>query len=197
MSTTGNHPLVILGLDSKHRPHAAKFEAGQEEPLIKAAVLMGFRVGRADTDKALSVVADLPDGKFFESGKVLAPLVSDRKLDDLTENLSFIPLPSPAGVASSLSTSSDPSADAWDNIKVGDVVLLGCGDGQTEGFWDAVVIRASKKTLECVWRLAQHEAPITVQRRYVALLSMEGLKQLKPIRKAARALKPFARRSRK
>src|SRR5437763_13002282 len=36
------------------------------------------------------------------------------------------------------------SSDLWDRIKVGDVVLFGCGPGQTEGYWDSVVTGISK-----------------------------------------------------
>jgi hypothetical protein len=73
-----NGTLVLLGLSSDGKPHAARFNGTDAIALVKAAQSMGLKIGRPDTSEAMTLVRGLPEGKIFASGKALVPLVKGR-----------------------------------------------------------------------------------------------------------------------
>ena len=65
--------LVVLGLDSEKKPHAARFSFVDEKAVNKAAGTKGFKIGIAKTKEAAAIVAKLIEGKIFDSGRGLVP----------------------------------------------------------------------------------------------------------------------------
>src|SRR6185437_7774676 len=87
--SNGNKVLVILNVDDARKAHAARFNAGDEGAVRKAAGLMGMRLGVAKSDKALELARKLPEGKLFDSGKGLVPLVDQDLYYALCGSLTF------------------------------------------------------------------------------------------------------------
>jgi hypothetical protein len=155
--------LVILGVGSDLKAHAARFNEADETVASKAAELMWLRLGRAKGDTALKLARKLPQGRIFASGKALVPLVKTEIYDELLKVLSFdaseperkeatqVPA-NDVGDAQPLGTV--PQADLWTALGIGSVVLAFEEDKDGSGWWEAVVIAVSKDggTLSLRWR---------------------------------------------
>lgn len=165
--------LVVLGLDSEKKPHAAKFSAAEETAVRKAAGVKGFRIGQAKTKEAAEAAQKLIEGRIFDSGKGLVPFCSQETYDKLLKLLEVEDKPAnPVAIPDKASPSS-PSADPWAAIKVGNVVL--CKDdekGADQSWWPCSVIAVSKdtKVLTVKWTGAPTLKPFPVKRNAVAIL---------------------------
>lgn len=103
--------IVVFGLDQRNRPHASRFEPGEAELAIKAANLMGMQVFRPATDEQRALVAKLPKGRIFASGKAFTPFVHEGVYGALS---AFAGLPArvPATEPKSCRTGSPGAPDA-------------------------------------------------------------------------------------
>jgi hypothetical protein len=172
--------LVILGVGSDDKPHAARFKWADETVVAKAAELMWFRVGRARDETALKLVRRLPAGRIFGSGKALVPLVKTDLYDELVKVLTF-DLPGPERTEPAEPPASDspapeqtaPHSDPWSAIGIGSVVLAYEDDKASTGWWEAVVVAVSKdgNTLSLRWRDWPQARKVSRARRKVGILA--------------------------
>jgi len=169
-----NTLYVVLGMASDGKPHASKFSEAEAGPATKAASLMGYRIGKAESEKARAAAGGLPVGKIFETGRGLVPLVKADLYDQLNASLSFEPAsklmannPAQAGKA----VGDTAPADPWAAIKVGGLVLA-FDKTNNEGWWEAVVLAVSKDggTLTLRWRDWPSLKKFTVARRAVSIV---------------------------
>lgn len=193
---TNNKFLVVLGLDSEKKPHAAKFDLVDEAAVRKAAAVKGFKIGKAKTKEAQAAAEKLIDGKIFDSGKGLVPFVRGDIYDRLLKLLEIedaAPAPSaPAATASAPSpqtaakqSSTVPAtakasppvptkpADPWAAITVGSVILVHDTEkGADRSWWECVVTGISKdgKILTARWQNYPTLKPFSVRRNAIGLL---------------------------
>lgn len=164
---------VVLGLDKEQKSRAALIHPNDLEAATKAAVSMGFKIGRADSPQALQMAKQLPDAKVFVSGKGLVPLVRKDIYEWLSKGLTLIDAkaesPSKDGDKADVAPSSlaeagpkndatansstgtkearastKPDATPWDKLGVGSVVIAPEKKPADDGFWPAVVVAISK-----------------------------------------------------
>jgi len=178
MSSNGNRILVMLGVDSERKSHAARFNPSDEAGVRKAAGLMNMRLGVAKTDKALALAHKLPEGKLFESGKGMVPLVREEAFYELCTSLTFDESWTTAGIVTGTDAKPDTatlkaSDTVWATIKIGSTVLaFDPTDPEIPG-WGAAVVTAIAKngeTLTARWRDFPGFKPFTVERHLVGLL---------------------------
>ena len=135
---TNKKPIVVIaGLDEEQRPHAARFAPSEETLAIKAAALMGMKVGFANTAKAASVARTLPKGRVFATGRSLVPYAKQEVFDQLNSSMSFeaaVPVEEPVA---------EPTQETTDPLCVGDTVL--CLEGKGLGWWESVVLSVDVK----------------------------------------------------
>ena len=117
--------IVVAGLDDEKRPHAAKFLQSEEAPAIKAAHLMGFQIGMAETPKALSLARALTKGRIFATGRALVPYVKQEIYDEMLSAIAF-------------ETPNIAIVESDDPLAIGRVVL--CEEGPKQGWWEALII---------------------------------------------------------
>lgn len=186
---------VVLGLDKDGKPRAALIHPADLQAATKAAMSLGFKIGRADTPHALQMAKRLPDAKIFATGHGLVPLVRKDIYEWLSKGLTLLEPKAEApaeaakaGIAAN-DTAAGPKNDnggngghtsvplkpdprLWDQLTVGSIVVAPEGSTKDDGFWPAVVTAVSKDgaKLTIRWRDFPQQPPLIVKRRSVALL---------------------------
>jgi hypothetical protein len=173
-----NKLLVVIGVSDDRKARAARFDLAHEAAARKAAGLMNYRVGIPKSEQAILLASKLPEGKLFESGLGMIPLVREEVFYKLFELLTFDQTWNSLGVISGRghAASSDlvKAADAvWSAIKVGSTVLAFEGTDPTAFGFNAAIVTAISKdgaTLDLRWRDWAGEKTFKAQRQTVALL---------------------------
>ena len=166
--------LVVLGMDTEQKPHAARFDIVDELAVRKAAELMGFRIGRAKSKEATELATKLTEGRIFETGRGLVPFVRADIYNNLVKLLDLEPTNASATSAPAASTPPRP-IDPWALVKVGSVVL--CQDPTPEpSWWECVVIAIGKdnRTLTVKWQNSPTLKPFKVKRAAIAILPVKN-----------------------
>jgi len=168
--------VVVAGLGSDGKPHAAQFSHENAKLAAKAAKLMGLGVGQANTETALAVAQQLPRGKIYASGRAFAPLIKQTVYEQLQKVLTLerddsAPEPDPKPA---------PSSDPWTELKVGGVALYG-GKYVDEGWWEVIITKISKDgdLVTCAWRGAPKQKPVKCRRYELGIIGPEALKSLR------------------
>ena len=91
--STAKQFIVMLGLDEKKQPRAAKFDLKDTEAVRKAAALMNLSTAIPKTDEQRALMAKVAEGKLFASGRGLVPLVSKPLHEILIAKLDLEPAP--------------------------------------------------------------------------------------------------------
>jgi hypothetical protein len=180
--------IVVFGLNTEGRPHAARFEAAEEALATRAAQLMGYRLVKLTSADQLALAKGLPAGKIYQTGKSFAPLTKQDVYDQLAkltpveipiaapEDHPTIETETPRTAASTLGPAngraSDKSASSiapWEAIKVGSAVIAKA-PGE-DSWWEAQVIGVSEqgKMLTLRWKGYEDEPDFMAPRREVAL----------------------------
>jgi len=172
--------LVVLGLDSEKKPHAARFDLVDEAAVRKAAAHKNFQIGHAKTKEAAELANKLIDGRIFDSGRGLVPFVSVevfeklKKVLELEDAVPATPAAPAAMPAKDGVTARQPACtNPWAAIKVGSVVLVrDPTTGPDRSWWDCVVNEISKDNqfLTVRWKNYAKEKPFRVKRSAVAIL---------------------------
>jgi hypothetical protein len=173
-----NKLLVVIGVSDDRKARAARFDLTQEAAARKAAGLMNYRVGIPKSEQAILLAGKLPEGKLFESGLGMIPLVREEVFYKLFELLTFDPTWVSLGVISgrghSASAELVKAADAvWSAIKVASTVLVFEGSDSTAFGWNAAIVVGVSKdgaTLDLRWRDWPGEKAFKMQSKTVALL---------------------------
>jgi hypothetical protein len=154
--------VVILGLDSQNRAHAAAFVGPEEVTLAeRAASAMNMHLLRIKGDQLHALVADVPKGQVYKSGNALTPLIKQSLYDQLValgtaagSLVEAAPASPSEGSATTLpdtpgeGTSEPPDGQAeastphlpttLETVMVGS--LIGVSEGRGEGWYEAIVV---------------------------------------------------------
>jgi len=178
--------LVVLGLDADQKPRACKFDVAYEKAARKIAAVQRFKIGHPKTDDAIEQAIRLVDGKTFQSGKGLVPLVSPVTYENLLKVLEIEEIaaetqpatkgsPAPKANSSPAHGDGDPTA----SIGVGSIIL--CQDNspkktEDRGWWPCSVLSLSKngQVLSVRWAHFPTMKPFSVARKVVAKLPPKG-----------------------
>ncbi|NLR98880.1 hypothetical protein HGP17_18845 [Rhizobium sp. P38BS-XIX] len=162
------YPIVLLGRDDSGKAHASYFSATDGHSAKKAAGLMGMVTLRADTDDIRALMAKIPKGKLFDSGKAFVPFVKQALFKQLAAHLpeeermiadrprsatSETVVASEANGGGQAQAPVKPSqlAEDWSKLKIGNLVLA--TEGPMEGWFEATIIEIkSNGALRLKWR---------------------------------------------
>jgi hypothetical protein len=195
--------LVVLGLDSEHKPHAARFDLVDEAAVRKAASHKGFSIGRAKTKEAVEIAGKLIEGRILDSGRGLVPFVSMEVFGKLKTVLEIEELAAPIETSAPSPVVADDKkpnpktakgappkkaiariASPWDAVKKGSVVLCQDGHKENTAWWECVVdsIGADGQKLVVHWQNYLREKAFPVQLRHVGLLGSLAAKPIAEIK---------------
>jgi hypothetical protein len=126
--------LVVFGLDSSWRPHAAWFPKAKADPARAAARQLRLNVIEVTNGTAADLIAKLPAGQIHAAGPAMVPPVRE----DLYEKLvTTINRRGEAGKDAREPTAAD-LPETWATIKPGHLVLA--QDSLVEGWYEAIVV---------------------------------------------------------
>jgi hypothetical protein len=170
--------IVVAGLDSDGKPHGAQFSQDQAKLATKAAKLMGFGVGLANTENALAVAKQLPRGRIYASDRAFAPLIKHAVYEQLQQVVTLERDTS----APDAPAVTHPAVNPWAELKVGSIALYG-GKYVEEGWWEVIVREISKdgQAMTCVWRGAPKEKAVKCRRNELGIIGPEAMKSLRKI----------------
>lgn len=129
--------VVVFGLDSNWRPHAAWFPHTQADQARTAAKQLRLNVIEVSNGIAADLVAKLPAGQIHAAGPAMVPPIRE----DLYETI--VATINPRGEAGK--ESGEPTVtdlpETWAAIKPGHLVLA--QDSLIQGWYEAVVVGRS------------------------------------------------------
>lgn len=137
--------LVLLGLPTEDKPRGAKFNIQEEKAVRKAAELMGLQFGTASEAEAVALTKDLPQGRIFDSGRALLPILKKELHEKLSSAIKLESFAKPAA------PSAPQATNPWAAIKPNDIVLA---EDVGQGWFEAIVLAVDmkKQKLSLRWR---------------------------------------------
>jgi hypothetical protein len=127
--------VVVFGLDSNWRPHAASFPHTQAEPARAAAKQLRLNVIEVPNGTTADLIAKLPAGQIHAAGPAMVPPVRE----DLYEKIvSTINPRGEAGQEPGDPSPADFPRTYWDAITPGQLVLA--QDSLIGGWYEAIVV---------------------------------------------------------
>ena len=137
--------VVVFGLDSNWRPHAAWFPHTQADQARAAAKQLRLNVIDVPNGRAADLVVKLPAGQIHAAGPGMVPPVREDLYEKVVATLN------PRGEAGREpgETVVTEMPASWDAIKPGHLVLF--HECLADGWWEAIVVNRSgdKVTLRC------------------------------------------------
>ncbi len=174
--TNGNgSDLIVLGRDDAGKPQAARFPAGHNDLVAKAAKAMNLTVFKADGQALAELAKKLPSGRLYSTGRGFVPSVGRSLFDKIVEQLKLAgqPVPGepdqPNGNPSAGPQAAPGLPISWDEIAVGNLVIA--HDSPIRGWWEAIVLARDDDMLTLKWRDYPHEANVLRHASTVALLN--------------------------
>jgi hypothetical protein len=140
--------VIVLGLDENGKPKGGRFTAKQAKAAREAAAELEFAVYEITPD-IKELANSIAEGRIGPDGEC---------------SLSAVKGP----VFSKIATVRYGRPTRWDDIKVGDLVLVNVK--LFEGWWEAVVIAIEENDLLMRWRDSPHEPTFHRPRTAVGLL---------------------------
>jgi hypothetical protein len=126
--------VVVFGLDSNWRPHAAWFPKAKADPARTAAKQLRLNVVEVSNGTAADLIAKLPAGQINAAGPAMVPPVRE----DLYEKVVTAINPrGEAGKGPGEQTATD-LPETWAAIKPGHLVLV--QDSLVDGWYEAIVV---------------------------------------------------------
>jgi hypothetical protein len=143
--TNGSGPeLIVLGRDEAGKPQAARFPAGHNDLVTKAAKAMNLTVCKAESADVAELAKKLPTGRLYSTGRGFVPAVGRSLYDRLVEQLKLAgqPVPGepdqPNGDRSAAPQVAPGLPTGWNDIAVGHLVIA--HDSAIRGWWEAIVL---------------------------------------------------------
>jgi hypothetical protein len=161
--------VIVFGLDSNWRPHAAWFPQDKAGQARTAANQLRLNVIEVPNGSAADIVGKLPAGQIHAAGPAMVPPIRE----DLYEKVVATINPhGEAGKDPGGPIAADFPSTYWDAIKPGHIVLA--QESLIEGWYEAVVVgrTGNKLTLRC--RDYPGYPKFTVPVMTVALVSPTG-----------------------
>ena len=164
-SAAVSRKVVVFGLDSNWRPHAAWFPHTQTQPARAAAKQLRLNVIEVTNGTAADLIAKLPAGQIHAAGPAMVPPIRE----DLYERI--VATFNPRGEAGK-----EPDApiltdlpESWAAIKPGHFVLA--QDSLIDGWYEAIVVGRTGDKLTLRWRDYPGHPKFSVRATAVALVS--------------------------
>ncbi len=95
-AANGTAELIVLGRDEAGKPRAARFPAGHDGLVAKAAKAMNLAVCKADGEVLTELAKKLPPGRLYSTGRGFVPSVGRSLYDRLVEQLKLAGQPVPS-----------------------------------------------------------------------------------------------------
>ncbi len=166
--------LIVLGRDEAGKPKAARFPAGHDNLVAKAAQAMNLAVCKADGEVLAELAKKLPSGRLYSTGRGFVPPVGRSLYGKLVEQLKLAgqqvpgePEQSDAGQSSADQPAPGLPA-SWDDISVGHLVIA--QEAKWDGWWEAIVLARDGDMLTLKWRDYPWQANVVRHAGAVALL---------------------------
>ena len=160
--------VVVFGLDSNWRPHAAWFPPTQTDPARAAAKQLRLNMIEVTNGTATDLIAKLPAGQIHAVGPAMVPPIRE----DLYEKV--VATFNPRGEAGK-----EPDApiltdlpETWATIKPGHLVLA--QDSLIDGWYEAIVVGWTGDKLTLRWRDYPGHPKFSVRATAVALMGPVG-----------------------
>ena len=160
--------VVVFGLDSNWRPHAAWFPPTQTDPARAAAKQLRLNMIEVTNGTAADLIAKLPARQIHAAGPAMVPPIRE----DLYERI--VATFNPRGEAGK-----EPDApiltdlpETWAAIKPGHFVLA--QDSLIDGWYEAIVVGRTGDKLTLRWRDYPGHPKLSVRATAVALVSPVG-----------------------
>jgi len=173
--TNGPGPeLIVLGRGEAGKPQAARFPAGHNDLVTKAAKAMNLTVCKAESPDVAELAKKLPTGRLYSTGRGFVPAVGRSLYDKLVEQLKLAgqPVPSepdqPNGDQSGTAQAAPGLPTSWDDIAVGHLVIA--HENAVEGWWEAIVLARDGDMLTLKWRDYPQQSNVLRHIGSVALL---------------------------
>ncbi len=173
-AANGTAELIVLGRDEAGKPRAARFPAGHDTIVAKAAKAMNLTVCKADGEVLTELARKLPPGRLYSTGRGFVPSVGRSLYDRLVEQLELAGQPVPEvdqsnGDRSAAAPQAAPGLPtSWDNVAVGHLVIA--HQSAIAGWWEAIVLARDGEMLTLKWRDYPDEANVLRHVGSVALL---------------------------
>jgi hypothetical protein len=172
--------MIIFGQDKKGKPRAGWFTSKDITPAVKAAQQLKLRFFQLDnTTKDIELAALFPEARIHAKGFNLIPIIKQELYEQLVTLAEAQPGPPPCYDVPRLSKEDLKHADGlspkdiaeierqlavitdersmferfpanWDEIRVTSLVIA--NEGQSEGWWEAVVVGREGNMLFLRWR---------------------------------------------
>jgi hypothetical protein len=136
--------VVVFGLDSNWRPHAAWFPHTQADQARAAAKQLRLNLIEVANGRAADLVGKLPAGQIHAAGPAMVPPIREDLYEKVVDTINPY---GEAGKEPGEPIAPDFPSTYWDAIKPGHVVLA--QDSLIGGWYEAVVVgrTADKLTL--------------------------------------------------
>ena len=157
--------VVVFGLDSNWRPHAAWFPHTQADQARAAAKQLRLNVIEVANGRPADLVGKLPAGQIHAAGPAMVPPIREDLYEKVVATLN------PRGEAGREpgETVVTDMPTSWDAIKPGHLVLF--HECLADGWWEAIVVNRSGDKVTLRWRDFPGDAKFTVPVLTVALLN--------------------------
>ncbi len=150
--TNGTAPeLIVLGRDEAGKPRAARFPAGHDSLVAKAAKAMNLAVCKADGEALAELSKKLQTGRLYATGRAFVPPVGRSLYGRLIEQLKFAGQAVPGETDQTTDQAAPGLPTTWDDIAVGHLVLVP-EEGVRAGWWEAIVLARDGDMLTLKWR---------------------------------------------
>ena len=152
----GTAELIVLGRDEAGKPRAARFPAGHDNLVAKAAKAMNLTVCKADGEVVAELAKKLPPGRLYSTGRGSMPSVGQSLYGKIIEQLRLAgqPVPvepdQPNGEQSGTTQAAPALPTSWDEIAVGHLVIA--QQALDDGWWEAIVLARDGDILTLKWR---------------------------------------------
>jgi hypothetical protein len=156
--------LIVFGLSEDGKPRAGTFQKNEIEAATKASAALSLAVLKVSNDKAADLAAKLLPGRVNANGQGFVPFIRGALYEQLLELAkaqgvkTSDALTSPKQKLASSATADSNSADSehrlpksWDDIGVGDLVLIQDTDPQ-DGWWKAIVVQKKGEMYTLRWQ---------------------------------------------
>jgi hypothetical protein len=152
----GSAELIVLGRDEAGKPRAARFPAGHDNLVSKAAKAMNLAVCKAEGATVAELAKKLPSGRLYATGRGFVPPVGRRLYGTLVEQLKLAgqPVPNeaeqPNGDQPGAAQAAPGLPSSWDDVAVGHLVIA--QESLGDGWWEAIVLARDGDMLTLKWR---------------------------------------------
>ena len=162
--------LVVLGLDSEKKPHAARFDLADEETVYKVAKASGFKIGYAFSQDAALIAKKLVEGRLFDSGRGLVPFCTPQIYEELLKVLK-VDDPPESGAVKAAPQAQSIAKDPFAAVTVGSVILcLDPQPGPDRSWWPCVIQSIQGKQIVVRWKSYPTLKPFKIARNAFGLL---------------------------